>query len=189
MTTTPIRATEVRITETFDAQPVHEETARHRAYRYFLAVTRLSLGFVFLWAFLDKTFGLGRATPAENAWIDGGSPTQGFLANAPTGPFEDFYKAMAGDMWADWLFMIGLAGIGIALTLGIAMRIAAVSGAALLLMMYTAVLPPENNPVVDDHVVYALVLGVLALAGAGKTLGAGKVWERIPLVARFGFLK
>ena len=50
------------------------------------AITRISLGWVFLWAFLDKAFGLGRATPAENAWLDGGSPTNGFLANAPTGP-------------------------------------------------------------------------------------------------------
>jgi thiosulfate dehydrogenase (quinone) large subunit len=56
-------------------------------------------------------------------------------------------------------------------------------------MMWSAVLPPENNPVIDDHIVYALVLGVLALAGANKTLGLGRVWERIPLVARFGFLK
>ena len=59
----------------------------------------------------------------------------------------------------------------------------------LLVMMWSAVLPPENNPVIDDHIVYALVLGVLALAGANKTLGLGRVWERIPLVARFGFLK
>ncbi len=40
------------------AEPVHKETPRHIAYRYTLAVTRLSLGWVFLWAFLDKTFGL-----------------------------------------------------------------------------------------------------------------------------------
>jgi thiosulfate dehydrogenase [quinone] large subunit len=85
--------------------------------------------------------------------------------------------------------MIGLAGIGVALILGVAIRIAAVSGALLLLMMYTAVLPPENNPFMDDHIIYALVLGILALAGANKTLGLGKVWERIPLVERYGFLK
>ena len=35
------------------------------------------LGFEFLWAFLDKTFGFGYATPAERAWINGGSPTKG----------------------------------------------------------------------------------------------------------------
>jgi thiosulfate dehydrogenase [quinone] large subunit len=164
-----------------------------------LATLRIAFGITFLWAFLDKAFALGFHTGYDQegnldrfgpaAWINGGSPTEGFLANAPTGPFADFYKDIAGATWADWMFMAGLAGIGIALVLGVAMRIAAVSGALLLVMMWTAVLPPENNPVIDDHIVYALVLGVLALASANKTLGLGRVWERIPLVARYGFLK
>jgi thiosulfate dehydrogenase [quinone] large subunit len=157
--------------------------------RYAAAVIRLSLGWVFLWAFLDKTFGLGRATPAEGAWIDGGSPTEGFLSHAATGPFADFYQGIAGAAWADWLFMIGLAGIGIALVAGIALRIAATTGAVLLVMMWTAVLPPENNPFMDDHIVYALVLVLLAALGAGKTLGAGDYWEKLPIVKRFPILK
>jgi len=189
MTTNPTKTPVVRTYDTFTAEPVHEETPRHRAYRFVLAATRLSLGWIFLWAFLDKTFGLGHETPAEGAWIDGGSPTEGFLANAPTGPFADLYKDIAGAAWADWLFMIGLAGIGVALVLGVTMRIAATSGAALMIMMWSAVLPPENNPFMDDHIVYALVLVALALAGANKTLGLGRVWERIPLVARYGILK
>jgi thiosulfate dehydrogenase [quinone] large subunit len=172
---TPAKAPVLTSDTTFIAEPVHEETPRHLAYRFTMAATRLALGWVFLWAFLDKTFGLGHETPTDGAWI--------------TGPFADFYKDIAGATWADWMFMVGLAGIGIALVLGVAMRIAAVSGALLLVMMWTAVLPPENNPVIDDHIVYALVLGVLALASANKTLGLGRVWERIPLVARYGFLK
>lgn len=191
MSTTPAtgKAPVLRTDEPFLAEPTYEETPRHRVYRYLLAVTRLSLGFIFFWAFLDKTFGLGRATPAEGAWIDGGSPTEGFLANAATGPFTDFYQGIAGDAWADWLFMIGLAGIGAALILGVAMRIAAATGALLVVMMWSVVLPPENNPVLTDHLVYAMVLGLLALTSAGKTLGFGRVWERIPLVQRFSVLK
>ena len=42
---------------------------------YALALSRILLGFVFLWAFLDKTFGLGFATAAEKAWVAGGSPS------------------------------------------------------------------------------------------------------------------
>jgi thiosulfate dehydrogenase [quinone] large subunit len=42
----------------------------------FLAVFRVVLGFAFLWAFLDKTFGFGYATPSAKAWINGGSPTK-----------------------------------------------------------------------------------------------------------------
>ena len=44
-----------------------------------LAVLRVATGFVFLWAFLDKTFGLGYSTPSAKAWIHSGSPTLGFL--------------------------------------------------------------------------------------------------------------
>ena len=43
---------------------------------------RFAMGFIFLWAFFDKVFGLGFATTADKAWIRGGSPTTGFLANA-----------------------------------------------------------------------------------------------------------
>ena len=85
--------------------------------------------------------------------------------------------------------MAALAGIGIALMLGVTMRIAAASGAALMVLMWSAVLPPENNPFMDYHLIYALVLVVLALTAAGKTLGLGRRWERIPLVTRHGFLK
>jgi thiosulfate dehydrogenase [quinone] large subunit len=157
--------------------------------RYVFAAVRIGLGWTFLWAFLDKTFGWGYSTPAAGAWIDGGHPTAGFLGRSAKGPFMDMWHNAAGTWWADWLFMIGLAGIGVALMLGIAMRIAAAAGAALLIMMWSAVLPPENNPFMDDHLVYALVLVVLALTAAGRTLGFGRVWERIPFVVRFGFLK
>ncbi|HEY0639484.1 MAG TPA: hypothetical protein VGD67_17695, partial [Pseudonocardiaceae bacterium] len=94
-----------------------------------LVVLRLAFAWQFLWAFADKTFGWGFATPAERSWLNGGSPTNGFLANSASGPFESFYKGIAGDGWADWLFMAGLLGIGVALLLGVGMRIAAGAGA------------------------------------------------------------
>ncbi len=98
--------------------PSATDTAtRSTAVRGVLAAIRLSLGWIFLWAFVDKLFGLGFATPSERSWLNGGSPTKGFLSNAATGPFEGLYKSIAGAAWADWLFMIGLAGIGIALVL------------------------------------------------------------------------
>ena len=157
--------------------------------RYTAAVLRLSLGWVFAWAFLDKAFGLGHETAAKDAWISGGSPTKGFLAFATSGPFAGVYHDIAGQAWADWLFMIGLLGIGVALLAGVAMRLAAASGALLLVLMWTAVLPPANNPFMDDHLIYAMVLIVLAAVGAGRTLGLGGVWERLPLVRRNGWLR
>jgi thiosulfate dehydrogenase [quinone] large subunit len=164
-------------------------TTTRKATRYVLAGLRLALGWIFLWAFIDKLFGLGFATPAKNAWIDGGSPTKGFLGNAVSGPFEGFYHSFAGAAWADWLFMIGLAGIGLALIAGVGMRIATTAGAVLLLAMWTAVLPPENNPFLDDHLIYAGVLALLALTAAGDTLGLGRYWSRLPIVQRLPWLK
>lgn len=154
------------------------------ATRYLLAGIRLALGWIFLWAFLDKLFGLGRSTPAANAWLDGGSPTAGFLGKAATGPFAGIYHAIAGNAVVDVLFMTALLGIGAALILGIGMRIAAAAGALLTVLMWTAVLPPETNPFMDDHLVYAAVLVVLALLGAGATWGLGRRWAAIPLVRR-----
>jgi thiosulfate dehydrogenase (quinone) large subunit len=168
---------------------VAPETRGNRVARYVLALTRLSLGWIFLWAFLDKTFGLGHETAGADAWIRGGSPTQGFLAFGAAGPFKGVYNDIAGAAWADWLFMLGLIGIGTALVLGITMRLAAAAGVLLLVLMWTAVLPPANNPFMDDHLVYAMVLVALAAAGTGSTLGLGKFWQRIPVVRRNGWLK
>jgi thiosulfate dehydrogenase [quinone] large subunit len=53
-----------------------------------VAVARMLLGFTFLWAFFDKTFGLGYTTTSSNAWIHSGSPTYGFLAHVKVGPFQ-----------------------------------------------------------------------------------------------------
>jgi thiosulfate dehydrogenase [quinone] large subunit len=161
----------------------------------FLAVFRVFLGIEFLWAFLDKTFGLGYATPAARAWINGGSPTKGFLSNVAVGPFESTFHAWAGAAWADWLFMLGLLGIGVALVLGIGLRAAAVSGTLMLLGMWAAEWPlakltsagepsMSTNPIVDYHLIYALALIALALTYAGHTWGLGKLWARLPFVQR-----
>lgn len=157
--------------------------------RYVWAALRLSIGWIFLWAFVDKLFGLGFATPSERAWLNGGSPTRGFLENSATGPFESFYKGIAGAGWANWLFMLGLLSIGVALILGIGMRFAAAAGGLLLVMMWTVVLPPVNNPFMDDHIVTALTLVALAMVRAGDTLGLGTWWGGTSLVRRYPVLR
>lgn len=156
---------------------------------YMLGIIRLALGWIFLWPFLDKTFGLGHETVSADAWIHGGSPTSGFLGHATSGPLAGFYHQFAGHGWADWLFMIGLLGIGVALIAGVATRLAAGAGALLLVLMWSAVLPPANNPVIDEHLIYAAVLVLLALAGAGRTLGMGRRWEKLDFVKNRSFLK
>ncbi|WP_314220108.1 DoxX family membrane protein [Streptomyces zaehneri] len=167
---------------------------------YALASLRLLTGFVFLWAFLDKTFGLGYATGSGRGWVDGGSPTKGFLGSVAVGPMESTFRSWAGEPWADWLFMLGLLGIGLALVLGVALRLAAVAGAVMMALMWVAEWPPakhlsdgslsmSTNPFADYHLVYAIALIVLAAAAAGDTLGAGRVWARLPIVRDHGWLR
>lgn len=142
---------------------------KHPTYKnawYAMAIARIMLGFVFLWAFLDKTFGLGLATTSDKAWIAGGSPTSGFLTFGvnPNSPMADFFAGLAGLAWVDWLFMLGMLGIGLALTLGIGLRVAAVAGTIMMLMMWAASNPLENNPFVDEHLIYAAMMWVFALS-------------------------
>ena len=167
------------------------------AARKVFALVRIALGWIFLWAFLDKTFALGYATgrledgtiDRTAAWINGGSPTYGFLTFATKGPFAEFFQGLAGQTWVDWLFMLGLLGIGVSLILGVFMRIGAVGGAVLLFLMYLAVLPPQHNPIVDDHIVYGLVLIGLMMARIEDTWGLGSWWGRLPFVERYAILK
>ena len=151
---------------------------------------RVSLGVTFLWAFFDKLFGLGFSTCrdaathtvallCDKAWISGGSPTFGFLQFATKGPFQDFYQSIAGHMTVDWLFMAGLLGIGIALMFGILLRLAVVSGVAMMVLMYFAVIPSTTNPLIDDHIIYALVLLLFLFAPARDSWGFNKKWRRI----------
>jgi thiosulfate dehydrogenase [quinone] large subunit len=172
-----------------EPRDVSQDSRNTTAVHVFGGLARISLGFVFLWAFLDKMFGLGFATASKDAWIEGGSPTYGFLSFGAAGPFKGVYNSIAGDAWADWLFMLGLLAMGIALILGVFMNLAAAGGALLLILMWTAVLPPENNPVMDDHLIYALTLGLLACLGAGRWLGLGHRWEQTHLVQRVPILR
>jgi thiosulfate dehydrogenase [quinone] large subunit len=160
-----------------------------------LAVLRIASGLIFLWAFLDKLFGLGYATPSAKAWIAGGSPTKGFLSSVDVGPFDTAFHAIAGAWWADWPFMLGLAGVGIATTFGVALRTSAVAGSAMLLLMWLAEFPLDrsaadgtpsmsSNPLIDYHVIYAIALIVGALTYAGNTWGLGRWWAALPFVRR-----
>ena len=157
--------------------------------RRWLAVLRLAIGFIFLWAFFDKTFGLGYSTPPERAWINGGAPSQGFLlSDSVVGPLKPFFTAIASPT-SDVLFMIGMIAIGVAVMLGIGLRVSAVAGTAIMLAMFVAQWPfganaASNNPVVDYHIIHALALIVCASLAAGDTWGFGKPWKSLPFVRR-----
>ncbi|MDP3952827.1 hypothetical protein, partial [Microbacterium sp.] len=125
---------------------------------------------------------------AERAWIVGGSPTAGFLTNAVKGPFVDVFHGLAGSPTVDWLFMLGLAGIGFALLAGVATRLAGYAGATLLIMMYLALMFPTTNPFLDEHLIYAGLLIGVAHAGPGAWAPLAGWWKKSPL-SKFPFLR
>lgn len=146
---------------------------------YVLGLLRIFLGIIFLWAFFDKLIGLGFATPYDKGWLEGNSPTYGFLMNSTKGPFALFFQNIAGNIFVDGLFMMGLLLIGISLILGIFMNIAGVTGSLMMFLMWLAVLPPKNNPFLDEHIIYILLLILLIIENAGNYFGFGKYWKRI----------
>src|SRR5690625_3160916 len=80
--TLPMTAT----TPTTTAAPATGQGAGPRAWGFtLLGLVRIFIGFYFLWAFADKLLGLGFSTPKEGAWINGGSPTTGFLGGSIEG--------------------------------------------------------------------------------------------------------
>lgn len=151
-------------------------------------ILRILMGFIFFWTFWDKLFGLGFSTERVNAWINGGSPTYNFLHNT-NGTFAFIFRSLAGLPTVDWLFMIGLFGIGLALILGIGMRIASITGSILLALMYLAVFPIKNNLILDDHIIYIVVLCCLYVGHAGRYWGFGQLWSRNKWIKKHTFFE
>lgn len=164
------------------------------------ALLRIALGVTFLWPFFDKLIGLGFSTCRDEAtntvttmcskaWLEGGSPTLGFLKFGTKGPLAEFYQSLAGNPLIDGLFMFGLLLIGVALILGIGIRLATTTGALLLFMMWTAALPPENNPIVDDHIIYILVLAGIYRTNDRQAWGFRNWWVKQPVVKKLPILE
>jgi thiosulfate dehydrogenase [quinone] large subunit len=153
---------------------------------------RITLGWTFLWAFLDKMFGL-YPTASDHSWLAGGSPTAGYLGYATTGPLSGFYQGLTGSADAvaivNVLFMLALLAIGVALILGVGMRIAGYSGAVLMVLLWSTNLPPANNPIIDEHIVFMILLLGLTVVKAGQWLGLGKWWVNTPMVKRIPLLE
>ncbi|MEX0754908.1 MAG: hypothetical protein WD739_10860 [Actinomycetota bacterium] len=189
-------------------EPIHT-----RGLQRVFALLRLGMGWTFLWAFLDKAFALGFSTGrvvdeagattgidffGDAAWINGASPTAGFLGFGMRGPFADMYQTITGFQmteagptsaaWVDWIYMVSMLAIGLALVLGVGVKLASLGGIVWLAIFYTAAIWPENNPFLDDHVIEVIVLAGLFLANAGRYYGLGKVWQRTELVKRHPIL-
>jgi len=167
---------------------------------YVWGLLRLAIGWTFFWAFIDKTFGLGFSTcrdaktqavsvMCEKAWIYGASPTDGFLKFGTKGPLAEFYQTMAGSVTVEWLFMLGILFVGVALLFGMVVRIGTLTAMVLYVLFYTAgSLPPEHNPFLDEHILGLIVMTGFLVTNPGRALGLGKWREETTLVKKYHFL-
>ncbi len=135
---------------------------------YSLLTLRLVMGWTFFYAGITKVL--------DPAWS-----ASGFLLNAvpEANPFGGVWATMANE----WLWLVdplnawGLTLVGLALLVGVAVRFSAFWGAMIMLFYWAASLPLENGLVVDDHVVYALLLFGLGAFGAGRIFGVDEYLE------------
>lgn len=130
-----------------------------------LFLLRVGMGVLFLWAGLDKL-----TAPF----------TAGGFLNSSTGPFAETFKGLAGNSTIDLLVAWGLTLGGLALVAGIFTKLASAGLALLMVLIYLSHFPPTApNHLVDDHIIYILILAVICSFESGEVWGLGK-WVKLP---------
>jgi len=122
------------------------------------------LAWVFLYAASHQVF--------EPGWS-----VTGFLSNTKT--FHDLYAPLTDPALApviSFLVSWGHLLIGLSLLAGLAVRLSAIFGILLMILYWMAhmdfpYITNTNNFIVDDHIVYAVVLGLLIATRAGHIWG------------------
>lgn len=185
---------------------MNDSSGPNRATRVTLGVLRIALGWTFLWALLDKAFGLGFDTCRTDegaidtmcnaAFLKGGSPTWGFLtfgtAGSKTGDWFSWLASSGPTSIgvADLLYLGALLVAGVTFVTGIALRVGAITGTLLMMSIYLASsIWPQYNPFMDEHIIYSIAMIALALVGAGRYLGAGAKWADSSIAQRFPLVR
>ncbi|NHN41659.1 DoxX family protein [Halorubellus sp. JP-L1] len=160
---------------------------------YSLFLLRIVMGWTLLQGGLTKLVTYLDGNP-DNNWT-----AAGYLQNAvPEGnPFMGLWMDMAGSPLVDMLNMWGLTLAGLALIVGAFVRFSAFWGAIMMLFYWAAALtgglmeglPVAHGWVVDDHIVYALLLFGLGALGAGRILGVDSYLEDTGVVRNNPWLK
>ena len=154
----------------------------------FLAVLRIAIGWMMLWPFFDKLFGLGFATPSGSGAIDGASPSS-FVDLVAGGIFKDLFIALGGNPAVDFLLMAGLLILGITLILGIASKLTTLAMTAFLIVMYMMHVPPTDNPLLDYRLTWILALWAVYYLGGYERFSIKKEWESFSIVQRYPILQ
>lgn len=133
-------------------------------------ITRVALGWLMLYAGITKIM--------DPSWS-----AAGYLKGAKTFPdlFQWFLQPGILPV-INFINEWGLTFLGISLILGVGVRLSGVLGALLMMLYYFPVLEfpyiPPHSYIIDDHIIYALVLLVLSAFRAGRIWGLeGKYYQ------------
>jgi thiosulfate dehydrogenase (quinone) large subunit len=152
-----------------------------RTHQLGVALLRVVVGVIFLWAGLDKLFGSGdkpwsaayflsKLTNGTLGWPFVTAPAQGTVFN----PTHDLWVNLASNASlmsiVDGLVVFGECAIGVALIFGILTRFAAAMGTLMMLLFFFAAWDFAYG-IVNQHLTYALVCATLVALGAGKYYG------------------
>jgi thiosulfate dehydrogenase [quinone] large subunit len=143
--------------------------SNHAKVNYSILLLRLGLGLLFLWAGLDKLLNNFSAVS--------------YLLNVATGPFQPLFANLTNyAVLVNILVIGGELGIGLALTLGLLTRFAAVCGILMMALFYLSTLPQKGGPI-SQHIIYILVFALLFISNAGQFWGLDKylqpLWKRV----------
>jgi len=146
-----------------------------------LFLLRISMGWLMFYAGITKIL-----NPQWSA--------AGYMKGAKT--FTGFYNWMAQ---ADIIPVVnfinewGLTLLGVSLILGIFVRLSSVLGVLLMLLYYFPVLSfpkiSTHSFLVDEHIIYALVLLFFASIQAGRVWGLEKWCSKLPICSKFPKLR
>jgi thiosulfate dehydrogenase [quinone] large subunit len=136
-----------------------------------LLALRLVLGWMFFYAGVTKIL--------DPSWS-----AAGYLKSAAT--FGGFYSWLAGPSLlplTNFVNAWGLTLLGVALILGVFVRLSAAGGMLIMLLYYLPILKfPYPNPhsyIVDEHIIYIAALLVLAAFRAGDAWGLASRFPRL----------
>ena len=160
-----------------------------RRHQLAVAVLRVAVGFIFLFAGLEKVIGGNLEWSAAGFLQFGTAGTLGwpFVTEAVEGtiynPTNAFWVALADNDFAMSVINIlvpwGQIGIGIGLMLGLLTRFSAAMGALMMVLFFFAAWDIEFG-IVNQHLTYALVTFVLGYLGTGNFYGLdGVLAERV----------
>ncbi len=146
-----------------------------------LTLLRLSLGWMFFYSGITKI-------------LDPNWSAAGLLNAAST--FPGFYHWLASPAMLQITNCINEWGqllLGISLILGVFIRLSTVLGALLMLLYYLAILrfpyPNSHSFIVDEHIIYALALLLVAVFRAGRVWGLEQWCANLPICKKYPKLR